>query len=201
MGSRLSIALFCEDAGHEAFARALVYRLAEEAGVSRPYLRPVSTRGGHGKAITELRLWQHSLGEPGGQGASDLLLVLIDGNGAGASTQRRLVAEALEPGRFPHAIVGCPDPHVEVWCAADLAALARVTGAQPPPRPTKAGRSVFKRWLSEALAAAGELVLNDPMDIAAELVPEMDLYAAAKTDPSLGHLVRELRAFFSQRVG
>lgn len=188
--------LFCEDAGHEAFARALISRLAAEAGVPRPDLSVRSSRGGHGKAITELQAWQQSLVRGGNAGY--VLVVLIDANGAGWGSQHRAVVDAIQSDRFEAVIVGIPDPHVEAWCAADPEALRKATGAVVSAPPARPGRNGYKRWLGDCLEAAGVEILNDPMDIAAELVPHMDLYRAGKQSPSLGLLTADLRALFAR---
>lgn len=191
MADRLVLDLFCEDAGHEVFARALVHRLARECGAPSPTLSARSTRGGHGRALTELRSWQRTLGDSNVPG--DGLVVLIDANGAGWNTMRSEVLAAIDTSRFARVVVGCPDPHVEAWCAADPSALGHLLGTPPPARPTSPGRHAYKRWLREALESAGELVLNDPMDIAYELVPMVDLYRAGRADPSLRSLCDGLR--------
>ena len=46
--------LFVEDFGHEAFLKALVEKVAHQYQVEVE-VRPYSVRGGHGKALTELR--------------------------------------------------------------------------------------------------------------------------------------------------
>lgn len=184
--------LFCEDAGHEAFARAMVQRLAREVGAARPRIQARSVRGGHGRAIAELKAWQKLAKTLPGR--PDLLLVLIDANGDGPATQLAAVEAVIDTAVFPTWVIGCPDPHVEAWCAADPDALRRLTGAEPPPRPSRPGRGAYKRWLELALEEAGVVLLNDPMDISAELVPEMDLYRAGKSAPSLGRFVEGVRS-------
>jgi len=193
---RPQVALFCEDAGHEAFARALVSRLAEEADLPRPDLSVRSGRGGHGRTITEFTAWQRTLTRAGER--AEIVVVMIDGNGEGWAAQHRAVTAAVVDGLFANVVVGVPDPHVEAWCAADLQALQAATGAVPPPPPARPGRTAHKRWLADCLAAAGVEILNDPMDIAAELAPYIDLYRAAKQSPSLGHFVFDMRKVFAR---
>lgn len=188
--------LFCEDAGHEAFARALVLRLAREVGTMRPQLRAQSVRGGHGRAISELKAWQKLARTRPGR--PDLLLVLIDANSEGHAAQVAKVEAVVDPALCARWVVGCPDPHVEAWCAADPDALREVTGASPPAPPTRPGRGAYKRWLEQALEAAGIALLNDPMDISAELVPRLDLYRAGRESPSLGRFVDGVRSALTQ---
>jgi hypothetical protein len=184
--------LFCEDSGHESFARALLQRLATDSAIPRPIVNVRSARGGHGRAISELRSWQRTL--PKGASPSDLLLVLIDGNGEGWAQQRSAVSQAIVEGRFSEVVIGCPDPHIEAWFAADLGALERLTGARPPAPPAKPGRFGYKNWLKDALEAADFVTLTEGTEIAGDLLPEMDLFRAGTSSPSLGHLVKELSA-------
>lgn len=191
---RPCLVLFCEDIGHELFAQALVKRVAQEVGVPQPRLVPRVARGGHGRALHELELFQKGVRAGVASVAADGVVVMIDGNSAGWREQQRAVRELIDPALFTDVAIGCPDPHVEAWCAADLKALGELTGATLPPLPKKSGRGSYKRWLREALEAGGIPVLHDPMDIAADLVPNMTLYAAGRASPSLGHFVEDLRA-------
>jgi hypothetical protein len=198
---RLRLVLFCEDRGHEAFVGALVKRLARDLGVPAPRVDPVVARGGHGKVLTELELWQKAVRAGVVPSAADGAVILIDGNGLGGPEQRRAVERVVDVSVLPAVVIGCPEPHVEAWCAADVAALQRVTGADVPPVPRKPGRGSFKRWLREALEDAGHPVLTDPMDIAADLLPQMDLFRAAKASPSLAHLIDGLRGLLLRSRG
>ncbi|TVQ95486.1 MAG: hypothetical protein EA398_17655 [Deltaproteobacteria bacterium] len=193
MSRRPEIDLFCEDGGHELFARALVERLVADEGTRRPIIQPRSTRGGLGRTLTELKAWQRKV--RASIGRADLLLVLIDANGEGHRKRQAELRAVIEPDVYSMTIVACPDPHVEAWCAADPAALRTVLGAELPPRPARAGRDAYKAWLGAALRQAGVRVLNDPLDIAAELVPAMDLFRAGKADPSFRHAVDDIRGF------
>ncbi|MFM7547345.1 MAG: DUF4276 family protein [Cyanobacteriota bacterium] len=180
--------------GHETFARALILNMAREASLPQPGIHVRSARGGHGRAITELKAWLRQVATSRGNPA-DLLVVLIDANSEGWRNQRRAIEKEIDANAsvYPAVIVACPDPHIEAWCAADPEAFQQLFScsvSQPPGQP---GRHVYKRWLSEALEAAGELVLSDPMDIAIDLVPRMDLYRSGKTCPSLAHLITQLR--------
>lgn len=196
MAERATVDLFCEDTGHEAFARALLARLARDVGVPNPTVNARSARGGHGRVLQELKLWQRTL-RRGGTG-SDLLLVMVDANGEGWLAQRRNVAQALAPGLFPATVIACPDPHVEAWIAADPAAFGLCFGCEPPPPPGRPGRDAYKAWLRHALVSADVPVLTDAMSISAEFVPHMDLFAAGKVSPSLRDAVRDLNAFMKQ---
>ena len=185
---RLVVDLFCEDRGHEQFSRAMIRRLAEELGHRPPELRAVAARGGHGRAIQELKLWQKI------SGRNDLLVVLIDANGEGWHRQRSNIVAAVAPVRRDALIVGCPDPHIEAWIAADLDAVHRVLGVRLQPPAKKKGTIDYKAWLGSALNASDAFGLTNPADIALDVLPALDLFRAGKASPSLHDFAETLRA-------
>jgi hypothetical protein len=194
MASRLVVDVFCEDSGHEIFLRNLIKVLAQAIGISTPELRIHCARGGHGRAISALNAWQRAV-RIGRQPRGDALLVLIDANSTGWRPMLRSIHNALDLSLYPTVIVACPDPQVEVWCTADPEPFQALFSVAVPASPTQSGRLVYKQWLTTALEQAGEIVLTDPMDICLDLLPAMDLVKASQKDASLGHLVRDLRAF------
>lgn len=196
MTSRPRVELFGEDAGHEAFVRALLTRLANEAAVPRPDVVARSARGGHGRAVHELELWQRTL-RRGGL-SPDLLVVAIDANGEGWTNQRRSIEALVDRALFGEVVIACPDPHVEAWIAADEGAFRRAFGVPAAPPPTKVGRDGYKAWLQRALDEAEVPVLTDPMSISAEVVDHIDLYAAGKASPSLRACTADLAGFFKR---
>jgi hypothetical protein len=193
MAERLVLDLFCEDNGHEVFITNLVRVMARALAVPDPLVRPISARGGHGRAISELKTWQRSL-RTGAFERGDALLVVIDANSSGWRQMDRDIRAAIDPSLYPHVLVGCPDPHVEVWCAADPVAFQSLFSVAVPPAPARGGRLVYKQWLRTALEQGGAYVLGDPMDICLDLLPAMDLNRACRNDAALNHLVSDLRA-------
>ena len=180
--------LFCEDHGHEAFFRALAARIAEETSRPRPHVRAISSRGGKGRTMTELRAWLRSrLREPG-----DLLVVLIDANGDGWSKQRAELLAELQDVAYPLTVVGCAEPEIEAWCLADPKALQEVYGAQAPLTGDR------KNDLVAALRAANVPILGDASAVALDLVPVMDLHQAGRNEPSLRAFAGDLRAALSR---
>jgi hypothetical protein len=193
---RITVDLFCEDRGHEEYARSMVKRLAREANTPEPRFNARSVRGGHGRALTELVGWQRLKFESRGQ----LLVVLIDGNSVGWHQQRAAVTEAVEPDRRDGLVIGCPDPYVEAWIAADLEAVYAGLGvrlAEPP----KEKKPDYKRWLSEALEVAGVPVLTNAADIAMDVIPHLDLYRASQASPSLKDFIDTLRRELKRAAG
>ena len=194
MADRLAVDVFCEDSGHETFLRNLIKVLASSVAVSSPELRFHSARGGHGRAIATLKIWQRAV-RVGHQLRGDALLVMIDANSTGWRPMLRQILDAVDASLYPSVLIACPDPHVEVWCTADPEAFQSLFSAPVPQPPSRSGRLVYKRWLSDALEQAGVIVLTDPMAICLDLLPVMDLNKACRNDAALNHLVSELRAW------
>ncbi|MFL6197206.1 MAG: hypothetical protein ACJ75H_23670 [Thermoanaerobaculia bacterium] len=90
MADRPSVVLYCEDSGHEQFARAVLARISIELGL-RTDVRTASGRGGHGRAMTEFKAWQRTIAGGRGFGFNipDLLILMIDANCKGWATVRR----------------------------------------------------------------------------------------------------------------
>jgi hypothetical protein len=194
MADRLAIDVFCEDSGHETFLRNLIKVLASSVAVSSPELRFHSARGGHGRAIATLKAWQRAV-RVGHQLRGDALLVMIDANSTGWRPMLRQILDAVDASLYPSVLIACPDPHVEVWCTADPEAFQSLFSAPVPQPPSRSGRLVYKRWLSDALEQAGVTVLTDPMEICLDLLPVMDMGKACRNDAALNHLVSELRVW------
>lgn len=202
MGDLLRVDLYCEDDGHEQFARALVGRLARQVGLGIG-VETVSGRGGHGRAIREFRAWQRTATADSGlqSAVPDLLVILIDANCTGWAEARRDLEQSIRRELFPRWAVGCPDPHVERWCLADPTSFKDTLGAGPPADPGKCERKLYKRLLREAILNAGQPILTNEMEYAQDLVEAMDLYRAGKNQPSLRHFVESVSAALQSLLG
>ena len=192
MVDRPRIALYCEDSGHEQFARALLNRLARDLSL-RLDIRTAIGRGGHGRAITEFKLWQRAVAASGGIGHElpDLLVLLIDANCTGWAQVRRDLEQSINQKIFPRCAIGCPDPHVERWCLADPVAVQAVLGINAPRDPGKCDRHVYKLLLRQTIQEAGQPILTNEMEYAPDLVEAMDFFRAGKNQTSLKHFVDE----------
>jgi len=199
MADRLVIDIFCEDSGHETFLRNLIKVLASSVAVSTPELRLHSARGGHGRAIASLKSWQRAV-RVGNQPRGDALLVMVDANSTGWRPMLRQIQDAVDSSLYPVVIIGCPDPHVEVWCTSDREAFQSLFSAPVPQPPSRSGRLVYKQWLSDALEQAGVPVLTDPMAICLDLLPVMDMVKACRNDDALNHFVSEIRAWLIRHL-
>ncbi len=186
MPDRLTVAIFCEDVAHERLLEALLRRLAREAARAVT-IRTAAARGGHGRAIEELRAFQKA-----GPGA-DLVVVGIDANCTGWNQARGRVASEVDPIRFPRRAIACPDPHVERWYLADPESLKQTLGVRVTSTKRKCARDFYKRRLVEALAKAGHPVTLGGAEFASEIVEAMHFYRAGKNEPSLKHFLDAAR--------
>jgi uncharacterized protein DUF4276 len=202
MGDRLRIDLYCEDSGHEQFARALLGRVTGDLKLQAA-LQTVSGRGGHARARAEFRAWQRAASTRHGivHAVPDLLVLLIDANCKGWTEAHREIEEWIDRELFPSFVVGCPDPHVERWCLADPEAVQAVLQVSAPADPGKCERHLYKQLLRQTIRDAGQPILTNEMEYAADLVAAMDLYRAGKNQPSLKHFLDEIRSALHTLAG
>ncbi len=186
--------LFCEDAAHEAWARALLTRLAGEQEVEVS-IQVASARFGVGRLKRELHAYERLLENEGG--LPDLLVVIVDANAAGVAARRAEITAAIDLDAFPVVAVGAPDPCVEHWLLADPTSFAERFGEQPN-LPETSHCNQWKAALVNALEHAGEIVTGGGGEFAEEIVAVMDLYRAGKTSRSLKQFVDDLRAALKQ---
>jgi hypothetical protein len=191
------VELFCEDGGHELFARSLLSRIGREQGMELR-IETRSARGGHGRLLDELSVYQRTLESRYSRWPlPDLLVVVIDANRIGSTERERQVKERIVTKVFPRVVVGCPDPYVERWCFADPEAFARVVGVTPPD--SKASRrDECKDLLKRAILEGGHTIATDPMEFAPDIVEAMDLYRAGKQQSSLRSFVDGIKAHLVQ---
>jgi len=194
MNSRLRIDLFAEDRSHQQLLVPLLCRLAGECRITAA-VQVRSARGGHGRALTELDMYQDSvLGGVAGMVVPDLLVVAIDAN---CNTLRKAHKEILAHvhGALQSCtVVACPDPHIERWYLADPASFAQVVGAQPRLGRKKCQRGYYKSVLAEAVQKGGNHPMLGGIEFARELVDNMDMDRATRNDRALKAFVSDLRS-------
>lgn len=198
---RLAVDLFVEDRAHEAFVGALVARIAREEHIPTQ-VQPRSARGGHPRALAEFGAYQ-TLVEKGalaGRGP-DLVVVVIDGNCSSASTKREEILKKTRPRLLDRLVIGVPNPHVERWFLADLDSFHTVVGHRPVVGREKCERAHYKRLLAEAIRQGRHPATLGGIEFAVELVDEMNLYRAGRSNSSLKSFVDNLRARFRDRRG
>ena len=144
MADPVSAVLFAEDRAHEAFLRPLLRRLAGDAGRALS-IQIYSARGGHPRAMEELRVFQTVLEKKvAGLEEPDLVVVAIDANCTPWHRARRRIAQALALRLRGKAAIACPDPHVERWFMADPVSFEKALGRRPKPGRRKCERARYK---------------------------------------------------------
>lgn len=181
--------IFAEDRAHEELLKALLDRLAREEGkVIVPRIR--SARGGHGRALEELSLYQRSVQQGvGGMTVPDLLIVAIDTNCSSFNGAKKEIQARLETQFEDRTVVACPDPHVERWYLADPESFHHVVGVTPRVGRRKCERDRYKTILSRAILEAGHPPTLGGIEFAREIVEAMDFYRAGKRETSLKHFL------------
>jgi hypothetical protein len=193
MSSPVLVDIFVEDRAHEAFLVPMLRRIAREEDLVVSS-RVRSARGGHGRAITELKLYQ-DLVQKGVAGtiSPDLLIAGIDGNCSTFARAKKAIAAATHVPFSDRLVVACPDPHVERWYLADPESFKDVVGYRPTIAKRKCARDYYKDALAKVVRKAGHPATLGGIEFAQELVERMDLYRAGRNDRSLKVFVDDLR--------
>lgn len=185
------IDIFAEDRAHEDFLRAMIGRLGRQEHRDIQ-TRVRSARGGHGKALNELCLYQRGvLHGLTGMTMPHLLVVAIDANCESFARKTGEIRERLDQEFRERAILACPDPYVERWYLADPQALHDVVGVTPALARTKCERAYYKDILSRTIVRGGYPVTLGGIEFARDIVEAMDLHRAGRSVRSLGHFVTD----------
>jgi hypothetical protein len=149
-------------------------------------------RGGHGRAISELKLYQKAVLAQSHESIPKMIIVGIDANckrftQASKEIQTNLTSEFVD-----RTVIACPDPHIEKWYLADSESFCEIIGKQPRTIKAKCERDVYKGLLAETIFMAGHPMTLGGVEFAEELVNAMDFYRAGRRDPSLKAFISEL---------
>ena len=187
----IEIDLFVEDRAHEAFLRAIIRRIARKTGKTA-HMCMRSARGGHERAVSELKLYQRSMLKSRGlHRMPDLIFVAIDANCESFNAAKKEIAESIEAPFADRSVIACPDPHIERWYLADVRSFGRVVGRQPGTVRQKCARDVYKSLLTNTIIRAGHPPMLGGIEFAEELVNDMDFYRAGKAERSLQHFIND----------
>jgi hypothetical protein len=194
MASRNRVAVFAEDRGHEEFLGAVIERIATEIGLDVE-MRVQSARGGHGRALRELKLFQRVLlGSLSGVPLPALIVIGIDSNCQSVAAMRQSIQDILDQRLRDRTVVACPEPHVERWYLADPVAFSEAVGPAPTLGKTKCEKDRYKAILARAVSDAGHVSPQGGLEFAREIVAHMDWYRAGKSTGSLKLFLDDLRA-------
>jgi len=201
MSRVIIVDLFAEDQAHEEVVGALARRAARERDLS-VNLRIRRARGGHGRVLEELRLYQTSIKRGiAGLVLPDILVVAIDANCRRFAAARKEIEGALDASFRTLTAVACPEPHVERWCLADPPSFQKVIGITPRVPRRKCDRDFYKSLLSNSVIRAGHVPTLGGVEFADELVKAMDFYRAGKTERSLKAFLDELDSVLRPSMG
>ena len=190
------IHLFCEDAGHEQFLKALLNRLARRYAIEIE-IKVNSARGGHGRMRYRLRNHIKRLREGRiNAGTPDLIVVVRDANCSGLSKMLSALKTVVED-YDPITIYAIPDPHLERWLLLDSSAFKDVLGRGCSAPDQKYEKDRYKKLLIEAVLNTGETPVFGGIEHTEDIVNAMDLERMVTADPSLGSLITEVRRTFS----
>ena len=189
------IGLFVEDRQHKLFLQTLMYRLANQYGVSIK-IEVGNSSGGHGTVLSKLKEYISDLLHER-EVLPDLLIAASDGNCKGYAGRRQEIDTAVKgySGRIIYAI---PDPHVERWLLLDSTAFKKVLGKGCDAPPRKCERDLYKRLLLQAIRAAGKNPPLGEVQYTEAIVGLIDLDYLERNDESLGKLLKELRQIFQE---
>lgn len=184
------IALFVEDFAHQQIIGALVQRLAIEQEIQVRLDWRNAVRG-HGKVVEEFERYLRDLRRQGGRPA--LIVVATDANCKGLNDRAKEFALQEEPAPV---ILAIPDPHVERWLLLDGAAFKAVLGQGCDAPDLKCSRDRYKQRLVQAILSAGVTPSLGGIEFAEDIVNEMDIDRAVRSDRSFARFVEKLRAAF-----
>jgi hypothetical protein len=195
------IVIFAEDKGHEEFLRPVIERCAQEISLEVD-VRVQSARGGHGRALDELKLFQKLVLESmSGFPLPDMVVIGVDSNCRQLNDARREIRAALDPRLGDRTIIACPDPHVEIWYLSDPKAFAEAVGTSPKVGKRKCEKDRYKQILAKAVADAGHPAPLGGIEFGREIVTRLDWRRAGASVTSLGMFLKELRAGLNRIKG
>lgn len=194
----IHVDIFVEDRAHEDFMVALVERTAD--GLNKAVeIRVRSARGGHGRTLNELEIYQKSILEGiAGLSVPDVLVISIDANCSPYTKMRKIISRVIDTALKGNAVIACPDPHIERWYLADAVSFRGIVGPLRPLGRRKCERDFYKEILSRAVAGGGHVPILGGIEFARELAQSMNLFRAGKSERSLKAFVSDLRALLKR---
>jgi hypothetical protein len=182
----------------EQMIKALIQRVATDMGVDE-HAYIIETRNGTGGIPAALRAFERYANdlEAGNESRPWVVVLAIDSDCDPAARRGELADLTARIATYCCLAVAIPDPYVERWYLLDLAALKDALGAGPAGAyPKTCDKTYYKRALVNAIEGAGLEARLGGYEWADVIVPQLDLYQAARTEPNLGAFVESLRACF-----
>jgi len=194
----ITIGYFLEDIAHAQFITALVNRIALEQKIADSNLHHEIRNAIGGVSIQEFKRFLRDYTQ-GRENAFDVVIAAIDSNCKSYREMRDQILQSRDQAGYGGFVVcAVPEPHVERWYLADLAACQRTLGMSNPPQcpPFSCEKGLYKRALIKAIKSTGLVPQLGGAEFGAAIATEMDFYKAGRADPSLGHFIQDMRDAF-----
>ena len=146
------VLLFVEDSAQEKFLRAMIHRLAHDAGISLA-VRIRTATGGVPRVLTQLSDFVENV-EKDLVSAPDGLVIAVDANCKGF-TERRKLAEERAGSLRDRVVYAIPDPHIERWFLLDSEAFRTAIGRGCSAPDAKCEKQRYKKLLSQSVLEGG----------------------------------------------
>ena len=189
------IILFVEDYGHEAFITSVIQRFAKKQGMAVKII-PLNVRGGHGKAVAELKSYLREFRNEK-VGFPDLLVVATDANCRGYQGRKKEIDDVIADLQNI-SIYAIPDPHIERWLLLDSVAFKSVMGKGCDAPDHKCERGRYKKILMDAMLQAGVHPSLGGIEFTEDIVNAMDFERMEQADVSLGQFLKSVRNKFKE---
>lgn len=189
------IVVFAEDSAHEEFIKAVLKRCSIDFKIS---VTPTfaSVRGGHGKAIQELRQFMNEI-KRGRKNIPDLIIVALDSNCKGYSEFQKEIDPCVCD--YEHLIIkAIPDPHIERWLLLDSHAFKKVFGKGCNAPDNKCGRDLYKEKLSQSIAETGTETYLGGTEYIGEIVQKMDFNKMQNSSETIGSFLKDITKKFNE---
>lgn len=187
---KVRVFYFLEDIAHESFIKALVEKVCQGVMIEHS----VRNASGGSRVLGELKRFLDDTRLDG------LLIVAIDSNCHPYKGRRKEVAGIVKDSvPMPYALA-IPNPHIERWYMLDASALNRALGFKGTLsiKRAKCKRDYYKNLFDRVLKESGQIAPLGAPDFAENIVQEMDLYAAGKTDSSFKHFIQDIENYFKR---
>lgn len=192
------IGLFVEDTAHQVVIGELVQRIANDHSIPVKLIW-LNAEGGHGNVVSTFHDYLRDLARQG-QPLLDLIIVATDANCSGLNERIREITRIsnMVNTPIPPIVPAIPDPHIERWLLLDGAAFSRLFGTGCDAPDQKCDRRAYKSRLIQALRNSGINTRLSGIEYAQDLVQEMDLDRAKRSDRSLQLFLDNLANQFRQ---
>lgn len=198
---KITILYFLEDRAQESFIKAIVRKIAEEAGIPNENLiHDIRSSRGGSMVINEFKKFIKDTMKIGITEA-DFLVTAVDGNCRGYIERTKELSKCVKAGHplSEKIVYAVPDPHIERWYIMDQRAFKDGVGLNKAPAlPSyKCDRDYYKRILIQTLKEEDRFTLPGVAVYAERIVDNIeDLYSLGKQEQGFKNFIDGLREMF-----